>query len=206
MQGLSSSLAMETTAENCEAVEAILVLFADHELSPATLCARVCASGGSALHSCIASGACAIAGLDIGRQYLRVDAFVEGSPVKATLLRRAAEAQERGALVPGFVHPVYPQGDPRARYLLDVMRRRPKLSRESKTLLAFAEDMEANFKMHPRHEFAMVALALAIGLPRQVPGALFGLARTLGMVAHVQEQRSMGTLLRPRAKFVGAPS
>jgi citrate synthase len=33
-------------------------------------------------------------------------------------------------------------------------------------------------------------------------GALFTLARTVGWVAHVREQRLAGTLLRPRAKFM----
>ncbi|MDM0084662.1 citrate/2-methylcitrate synthase [Variovorax sp. J31P179] len=39
---------------------------------------------------------------------------------------------------------------------------------------------------------------------RPALGALFALARTAGWVAHVQEQRQTGMLLRPRAKFVGA--
>ncbi|UUZ71197.1 hypothetical protein LP415_18955 [Polaromonas sp. P1(28)-8] len=73
VQSVARSLGTEESDENLEAIEAILTLFADHELSPGTLCARVCASGGSALHSCITSALCAIAGLDIGREYLRVD-------------------------------------------------------------------------------------------------------------------------------------
>jgi citrate synthase len=43
-----------------------------------------------------------------------------------------------------------------------------------------------------------------MGVPRQSVGTLFTLARMAGWVAHVQEQRLSGMLLRPRAKFVGA--
>ena len=41
-----------------------------------------------------------------------------------------------------------------------------------------------------------------MGLPLQVPAALFALARIPGLVAHVQEQRAFGGLLRPRARYV----
>jgi citrate synthase len=204
VQGVSRALGVAETDENLEALEAIMTVFADHELSPGTLCARVCASGGSALHSCIASGACAIAGLDIGREYLRVDAFLEGRLTAGVLMQRVAQAQERGQVVPGFVHPVYPQGDPRGRYLLEVLGRRKRVSKQSRVLMQFVEDMDSGLSLYPRHEFGVVALARAVGLPSQVPGALFGLARAIGWVAHVQEQRVTGSLLRPRAQFVGA--
>lgn len=204
VQGVSRSLGLEETDENLEAIEAVLTLFADHELSPGTLCARVCASGGSALHSCITSALCAIAGLDIGREYLRVDAFLEGKLTPASLMQRVLVAQSRGTVIPGFAHPVYPQGDPRGKYLLEVLQKRKRVSRHSKVLLQFVAEMDASFGLFLRHEFGVVALSRAMGLPPQVPGALFGLARTIGLVAHIQEQRAMGSQMRPRAHFVPA--
>jgi citrate synthase len=203
IQGLLQALGLRASNENAEALEAMLILLADHELSPGTLCARVCASGGSALHSCLASGLCAIGGKDIGRHFLRVDEFLDGAPNLSVLLARAADCQRRGAVVPGFVHPVYPRGDPRARYLLALLQRRPALSPASRALLKFVDEMAFRFDTHPRHELGMVALSRELGLARQAPGALFALARTAGWVAHVHEQRQTGTLLRPRAKFVG---
>lgn len=202
VQGLIDALQIESSDSNIEALNAILVIMADHELSPGTLCARVCASGGSALHSCLASGACAIAGLGIGRQYLRVDAFLQASTSRE-LMQRAKDAHARGAVVPGFVHPMYPRGDPRAKYLLSVLQRRPLLSKSSKALLTFVDRMEDELNLHPRHELGIVAVCREMNLPKQLPGALFGLARTAGWVAHIQEQRLTGSLLRPRAKFEG---
>jgi citrate synthase len=52
-------------------------------------------------------------------------------------------------------------------------------------------------------ELALVLLGIAMGLPKNTSGALFTLSRTAGWVAHVREQRLAGTLLRPRAKFIG---
>ena len=53
-----------------------------------------------------------------------------------------------------------------------------------------------------RQELALVVLCRALGLPRQAAAALFAVGRSTGWVAHVLEQRSGGTLLRPRARFV----
>ncbi|WP_353506741.1 citrate/2-methylcitrate synthase [Variovorax sp. J31P179] len=170
MEGLLQALGLSASNENAEALEAMLILLADHELSPGTLCARVCASGGSALHSCLASGLCAIGGEDIGRHFLRVDEFLDGAPDLSVLLARAADCQRRGTVVPGFVHPVYPRGDPRGRYLLALLQRRPTLSSASRALLKFVDEMASRFDTHPRHELGMVALSRELGLARQVPG------------------------------------
>jgi citrate synthase len=62
--------------------------------------------------------------------------------------------------------------------------------------------MRTSAGLLPRQELALVVTARAMGLPRQATAALFVLGRLAGWVAHVQEQRADGTLLRPRAKFV----
>jgi citrate synthase len=204
VDGLLQALGVPASAENCEALESILTLLADHELSPGALTARVSASSGGTLHSCVASAICASSGVEIGRLYTRVGDFLDGKSTKGALLQRAIQAQERGVMVPGFVHPLYPRGDPRGIYLLEVARRRAEQSRHHTACLAFAKEMQEQFGLIPRHEFAIVLLSRALGLSKYAPGALFVLARTAGWVAHIQEQRMAGSLLRPRAKFVGA--
>lgn len=204
VEGLMQALSVPNTAENNEAMESMLTLLADHELSPGALTARVSASSGGTLHSCVASAICASSGVEIGRLYTRVGDFLDGKSTKAALLQRAIQAQERGVMVPGFVHPLYPRGDPRGVYLLDVAKKRADQSRPLTAAVAFAQEMQERFGLMPRHEFAIVALCRTLGLTKHAPGALFVLARTAGWVAHIQEQRLSGSLLRPRAKFVGA--
>ena len=46
-------------AENHDALRGILILMADHEVPPGTFSARVVASAGGTLHSCLASAPCA---------------------------------------------------------------------------------------------------------------------------------------------------
>lgn len=204
-EGLMQALGVKPTADNMRVVEAILTLMADHELSPGAFTARVGASCGCTLHSCIASALCASSGLEIGRLYSRIDEFLKGASSKAALLQKAVQLQERGLIVPGFVHPLYPQGDPRGKFLLELARRRSEPSRRLAAALGFVDEMRERFNLFARHELAVVILTREMGLSRFAPGALFVLARVAGWVAHVQEQRLTGSQLRPRAQFTGLP-
>ena len=178
------------------------ILLADHELPPGTLGARVVASAGGTLHSCIASALCATSGLDVGRMYERVQGFIGQAKTSTVLVNRARRLLALGQSVPGFDHPLYPKGDPRAVQLLDLARKRSLQTPESAAVLRFIDQMRLESSIFPRQELAVVVLTRAMGLPAQVPAALFALARVAGWVAHVQEQRASGTLLRPRARFV----
>lgn len=200
--GLMRAMAIQDTSQNRLAVEAILTLLADHELSPGAFTARIAASSGGTLHSCIAAALCASSGLEIGRLYTRIDDFLKGG-TRAVLVQKAVQMQERGLAVPGFAHPLYPQGDPRATLLLEIARQRTDGSRWLSAVFGFLEEMRERFSLLPRQELGVVVLARELGLTRMAPGALFVLARTAGWVAHVQEQRLTGGLLRPRAKFTG---
>lgn len=202
VEGLLHAMVIAPTTENSEALTAILILMADHELSPGTLSARVVASAGGTLHSCIASAMCATSGADVGRMYDRMEDFLGHPQAKAVLVKRARLLHARGLSIPGFDHPLYPKGDPRAAQLLEIAQRRQNPSRELRAIFGFIDDIRSTANLLPRQELAIVVLARAMGLPRQVAAALFVLGRLAGWVAHVQEQRATGTLLRPRAKFV----
>jgi citrate synthase len=201
-QSLLQALDIEPTDSRREAMEAFLVLFADHELSPSTFSARVAASGGSSLHSCIASAICSSAGVHLGRMYDRVEDFLAGASTRDQLMARARKCHDQGNAIPGFGHPMYPHGDPRASLLLELAQKNAGRKSRLAAIFDFIAAVHATFGLHPRHELAAAALGMAIGLPRQSVGALFTLARTSGWVAHVQEQRMTGQLFRPRAKFV----
>lgn len=200
--GLLHALAVQPTAENSEALRAMLILMADHELPPGTLSARVVASAGGTLHSCLASALCATSGVDVGRMYERVEDFLGQAQTKAVLVKRAHKLHAQGQSVPGFDHPLYPKGDPRAAQLLEMVFARQNPSRELRAISRFIDEMRSSAGLLPRQELALVVMARAMGLPRQATAALFVLGRLAGWVAHVQEQRASGTLLRPRAKFV----
>lgn len=200
-EGLLRALGGDVTSENSEAVSIMLTLLADHELSPGTLSARVAASGGATLHGCIASALCASSGVHVAQVFDHVHDFLAGTSSKAGLLKQAASRQARGETIPGFTHPLYPKGDPRAKMLLDFIRSR-KPSRQLLAICDFVSEIERTTGLHVRHEVPMVALTRAMGLPKQAPSAIFLLSRIAGWVAHIQEQRLSGQMLRPRAHYV----
>ena len=205
VQGLMQALALAPSHDNSEALRTILILMADHELPPGTLSARVVASSGGTLHSCIAAACCATSGVDVGRMYERVESFLGHPSSKTVLMNRARLLHAQGQTVPGFGHPLYPQGDPRATHMLDIARKRTTHNRELRAVFRFIDELAQSHGLLPRQELALVVLTRAMNLPSQAPVILFALGRIAGWVAHVQEQRTAGTLLRPRARFVKAP-
>ena len=117
--------------------------------------------------------------------------------------RDGAEAAVRarlalGSPIPGFGHPLYPDGDPRARALFEALE--PPGDYEHVRAAAFAIA-----GVRPNIDFALCALAEALGLPDDAPFQIFALARSTGWIAHALEQLAAGRLIRPRARYVGPP-
>jgi citrate synthase len=170
-----------------------LVLLADHELNASTFAARVAASTGAPMAAAVLAGLCALAGPRHGGMAARVERFAE------TAARRGpgrALTELRGAAPPGFGHPLYPDGDPRAEALLGVIEPAPALT-------ALQRTVQAETGARANVDFALVALRQTLGLPPEAPVALFAVARTAGWVAHAMEQIASGQLIRPRARYVG---
>lgn len=203
-QGILSALEIDDTDENIDAIESFLILFADHELSPGAFAARVAASCGATLHSCITSAIATSTGVQVGRMYDRIEELLTDEPEKDSLLRRAHRYLESGSdLPPGFGHRLYPEGDPRSLKLIEIVKQRRCQNKRLEAIYRFIDEGHTRLGLSPRHELAVVTLAVAMGLPKHCGGALFVLARSAGWVAHVLEQRLMGLMLRPRAKFIG---
>ena len=185
------------------ALNAALVLSADHELNPATFVARITASSEGDLHSCIASAICANSGARIARSCDWLDQFLRG-PAGATNLfprpDRSTGDSDFASL--GFNHPLYPRGDPRSQCLLQLVRELEPRSTRVRNILTGLEAAQTEHKQFPRLETALAVLAMALAMPGGAAGGLFTLGRIAGWVAHIAEQRLAGFLIRPRARFV----
>jgi len=55
----------------------------------------------------------------------------------------------------------------------------------------------------PNVDFALAAMAIGLGLPRDSALGLFIIGRTVGWIAHAIEQYESGVLIRPRARYLG---
>ncbi|HEX4181494.1 MAG TPA: citrate/2-methylcitrate synthase [Caulobacteraceae bacterium] len=184
-------------AAGAELIRQALVLLADHELNPSTFAARVAASTGGSLAAAALAGLAALSGPLHGGIGARVQAFFEEadrSGAEAAVAARLA----RGALIPGFGHPLYPDGDPRARALLDAFQ--PPESFEAIRRAAEAQTGEiANV------DYALTALTASLGLSADTTFLMFAIGRCAGWMAHALEQLRTGHVIRPGARYIGPP-
>jgi citrate synthase len=198
------SLGGSPVPASLHAMNAALTLSADHELNPATFAARIAASSEADLHSCIAAAICTHSGARIARACDRLEDFFSSAKTKTQLVNKIIALEKTFQAIPGFNHPMYPKGDPRAYCLLDIIRETLPQAKQLEKIYDFLDEAAARLQLYPRIELAIVALAFALELPSRSAAGLYTFGRTAGWVSHVMEQRITGQLIRPRAKFVGA--
>ena len=172
-----------------------LVLCADHELNASTFAVRVAASTGASMAACLQAGLAALSGPRHGGLTLAVGQVLEGMLRLGGINPVSSWLASGHTLPPGlFGHPLYPDGDPRARYLLARIRMDEPFSRVVAQAQTHCGD-------HPSLDLALVALVRSLRLPLDCALRLFAMGRTAGWVAHALEQRATGQLIRPRAEF-----
>lgn len=184
------------------AIDAALILLADHELNVSTFAARCAASADATPYDAVLAGLATLRGARHGGHAARVAALFDEVGTPDASARVLAARLRRGETVPGFGQPLYPAGDPRCVALLAITRRsRPDLAL-AEAIATAGHDV---LNEHPSIDFGLVAMARAFGLPADAPAALFALGRSAGWVAHAIEQYASGALIRPRARYVGPP-
>lgn len=184
-------------------LRAALVLSADHEFNASAFAARVVASTGANLYGAITAGLAALNGPRHGGLTRRVavlfDDLRNADDLDAELVRRVRDH----IYIPGFGHPLYPDGDVRAATLFAMLRE--ALPRSSE--LAFAERLAAAVERlidrKANVDYTTVMVERALGLPKDSALALFLLGRSVGWIAHALEQAAHGALIRPRARYIG---
>lgn len=182
-------------------LNASLVLLADHELNPSTFAARVAASAGAPWVDCVISALGACAGTRHASACDEAEALWRRVPRRGSMTTFVREELEKGPLA-GFDAGAYPQGDPRAQRLLELLR--PTLSPgERKRLEAFLVAVDAETGQLPAIDFALTATSSALSLPRGSPALLFVLGRFAGWLAHIVEQQQSQAFIRPRARWSG---
>ena len=189
------ALAWDQDEAGADLIRRALVLLADHELNASTFATRVAASTGASLAAAALAGLSALSGPLHGGMAARVQAFM----LEAARLGAEAAVAGRLALgqpIPGFGHPLYPGGDPRARVLLAAFDA-PLVFEDVRRVTEAATGQVANV------DFALTGLAAARRLPEDAAFLLFATGRCAGWLAHALEQVQTGGLIRPRARYTG---
>ncbi len=183
------------SALKSDALRVALILCADHELNASSFTVRTVASTGASLNAALGAGLAALSGERHGGSTNKVETLLDdwGASRKS---RAAVQSRlGEGAIMPGFGHPLYPDGDIRAAALLERI--------SDKKCVDLARAVERDRGLKPNLDFALVALRRALGLPRGAAFGVFAVGRTVGWLAHALEQRELKQLLRPRAAYTG---
>lgn len=184
---------------------AALILCADHELNVSAFTARCVASAGSTPYAAVIAALSALQGYKHGGH--TAHAFALLSAAAQGVRPAIAGYLQGGDKLPGFGHPLYPDGDPRAACLLALLGEVYPASPQVQLVDDVCAAVYAILGLRPTIDLALAALALTLSMPRHTPLAIFALGRTAGWIGHVIEQYALDQLIRPRARYSGhAPS
>ncbi len=183
----------------------------DHGLNASTFTARVVASTRASDVDAVTAAIGALAGpLHGGAPGPVLDMLdAIGTPEHAeSWLQSELDAGRR---IMGMGHRVYQVRDPRAAVLEGAVA---ALNPTGRVALARTVERSAEALLAARHpnrslranvEFYTAILLEAIGLPRSLFTPMFAAGRVVGWLAHIAEERAVGRIIRPVARYVGPP-
>ncbi len=202
---LAHQLTDDNAAALVAAVDAALILMADHELATSTMAVRVAASTRADIYDALLAGLATLAGPLHGgasqQAYELLAAAERDGVVQA--LNDALRLHRR---LPGFGHMVYRQGDARFEALLTVAE--PVLSPTRQAILRQVIELAASHDVPlPNCDLALAALSWGAGMPPDSGRTIFSIARVAGWTAHYLEELSEPPLrFRARAVYTVSPS
>ncbi|UXW84416.1 citrate synthase [Microbacterium azadirachtae] len=185
----------------------------DHGFNASTFTARVIASTGADLASCVGGALGALAGpLHGGAPARTLDMLDEiGSPDRAEAWVR--DRVHHGGRIMGFGHAVYRTEDPRSRLLRGVAQRLRSDGLASdrvdlavtveQTVLRVLDELKPGRSLRTNVELYAAVVMEACGIPRELFTPAFASARLIGWGAHACEQVQDGKILRPSSRYVG---
>jgi citrate synthase len=189
-------------AAGADLVRRCLVLAADHELNASTYVGRCIASTGASPYAVVLGALGALSGPRHGGETAEVEGLLREVLRSGDVEQRIAARLRRGERIPGFGHPLYPDGDPRAAHILEAVAS-SRHSGEATAALRVGRDIAALIGRPPNVDFALGLTAVVLRLPPGSALGMFLVARSVGWIAHAIEQYAAHTLIRPRARYVG---
>ncbi|MFT4234295.1 MAG: citrate synthase [Microbacterium sp.] len=198
----------EPSDDDVAALSAYLVSTMDHGFNASTFTARVVASTGADVASCVAAALGSLGGPLHGGAPSRVlDALDEvGSVDNAETWIRSELAA--GRRIMGFGHAVYRTRDPRSELMKEFAVRlgggRVALALEYERIAQrVLEEHRPGRELHTNVEFYAAVVLERVGVPRRLFTPTFAVARTVGWTAHILEQAEDPRIIRPSARYVG---
>ncbi len=194
--------------EAVRALDASLVVQAEHGIHAAALAALTVASGRADLDGAVLAGIGALRGFRHGganRDAFRLIRDLKTPEAAKTWVRQALEEKVR---FPGFGHRVYKAPDPRVRALESMTRSLLEVGGKGRlwdTFSALREEIEGSLGskgIYANIDAITGMLYHAIGLEEEAFTIPFCLAIQAGWMAHIAEYLPEGPIFQPRSVYV----
>ena len=193
------------------ALDAYLVLLAEHSLNASTFAARVVIGAGGDLYGAVTAAIAALKGRLHGGANQKAYEMLEEMGGAAGVAPYVEESLKIKRRIMGIGHRIYKVEDPRVRHLrahsevLIQAGTNPTVHRTAEALheLTAAHPYFVERKLAPNVEFFSAPLLGALGFPADMFPALFACSRVAGWSAHIFEQLGDNRLIRPKAAYVG---
>jgi citrate synthase len=200
------------------AVNALLIVQADHEQNASTSTVRTVGSSRANPFACIAAGIASLSGPLHGGANEGVVSMLEEIGTKDRIpayIARAKDKHDPYRLM-GFGHRVYKSYDPRATVMQRICDDVLALGGEhADPLLALARELERTIladeyfvkrKLYPNVDYYSGIVMRALGIPKQMFTPFFAVARTAGWLAQWKEmiEDPEQRISRPRQLYTGA--
>ncbi len=202
---------VEPDAAAVNALNAYLVLLADHGFNASTFAARVTTGTLADVYSAITTGIGTLkGGAHGGANQLAMEQFISAAAAGDVAAWYRA-ARTNGQRIMGIGHRVYKVEDPRARILRPLAE---KMARNSGAghwydlaaeieALTRQDDYFVERNLYANVDYYSAVVLYMLGLPTDQFTCLFAMSRIAGWTAHVIEQVADNRLIRPKAQYVG---
>jgi citrate synthase len=198
----------EPPSDQVRWLDTYLVLLADHGLNASTFAARVVASTGSDLTSCVVGAIAALKGPAHGGATFAARTMLDKIGSAENAERWLTDAHGRHERFSGFGHRVYRTYDPRAKILREMAKTAsPELyrtaARTEEVALKILHDAHPDRPNATNVDFWASVVLTGAGIPKELFTSIFATSRVSGWTAHVLESLADLRLIRPASRWTG---
>ncbi|MBB3898450.1 bifunctional 2-methylcitrate synthase/citrate synthase [Roseococcus suduntuyensis] len=192
--------------EVIKAFDVSMILYAEHTFNASTFAARVVTSTMADIHGAITAGIAALKGPLHGGANEAVMHMLKEIPSPEAAEAWLRERFDHKALVMGFGHRVYKNGDsrvPTMKKYAEIMAEVVGDKRWMNTSAVLAKVMLEEKRIHPNLDFPAGPAYYLMGFDIPMFTPIFVCSRITGWAAHVLEQAADNRLIRPLSLYNG---
>ena len=202
----SSLLPNSASKDQLEALDDMLILYAEHGFNASTFATRVTASTRADLTGAIVSGIATLKGELHGGANERAVELINSFDSVEEAIDGVKQLLENKKKIMGFGHGVYKVQDPRSPIVKSWVEKLAQ-TESSKNRFEIAKKidqiMDEEKNLFPNVDFYGGLLLAELGFKVDLFTPIFVAGRSIGWAAHYFEQREQDILIRPAAKYIG---